>query len=305
MLVLGTGIGMSMQILTIVVQSTVAYQDLGVGTSGVTFFRTLGSSFGAAVFGAVFSNVLNNRLPAAIAASPGVDPAHVSSPQALHSYPDATIAPIVATYAHAMHVVFLSAIPVGVVAFVVSLFLKQVPLRGTAREAAQDVGEGFGMPDNTDASQQLQAAIARVVRTKGRTELPAVRQGAGSALGNSDGWTVGQVYLRSRLGRPTSLGEIASLYRVPADVLEPAFARAVAGGYILSQDGELDLTPAGREEVDKLIAAFRGWLAGELADWGADDDAELDTALGDLATKFVNQDPQHLAGPVGLFATIG
>src|SRR4051794_3223808 len=48
MLVLGLGIGMSMQVLTIVVQSTVRYEDLGVGTSGVTFFRTLGSSFGAA-----------------------------------------------------------------------------------------------------------------------------------------------------------------------------------------------------------------------------------------------------------------
>jgi hypothetical protein len=111
MLVLG--IGMSMQILTIVVQSTVAYHDLGVGTSGVTFFRTLGSSFGAAVFGAVYSNVLNDRLPAAVAASPGVDPAAVTSPQALHAYPDAQIAPIVDAYAHAIHVVFLAAIPVA------------------------------------------------------------------------------------------------------------------------------------------------------------------------------------------------
>jgi predicted MFS family arabinose efflux permease len=51
MTVLGIGIGLSMQVLTIIVQNTVSYQDLGVATSGVTFFRTLGSSFGAAVFG--------------------------------------------------------------------------------------------------------------------------------------------------------------------------------------------------------------------------------------------------------------
>ena len=51
MLVLGIGIGLAMQVLTIVVQSTVAYEDLGVATSGVTFFRTLGSSFGVPVFG--------------------------------------------------------------------------------------------------------------------------------------------------------------------------------------------------------------------------------------------------------------
>ena len=69
MLVLGIGIGLCMQVLTIIVQSTVDYRDLGVATSGVTFFRTLGSSFGAAVFGAFFANALNARLPAAIAAS--------------------------------------------------------------------------------------------------------------------------------------------------------------------------------------------------------------------------------------------
>ncbi|NED87263.1 MFS transporter, partial [Streptomyces sp. SID11233] len=51
MFVLGVGIGLSMQVLTIAVQNTVDYSDLGAATSGVTFFRTLGSSFGTAVFG--------------------------------------------------------------------------------------------------------------------------------------------------------------------------------------------------------------------------------------------------------------
>ena len=120
MLVLGIGIGLCMQVLTIIVQSTVAYRDLGVATSGVTFFRTLGSSFGAAVFGTVFSNVLADRLPLALAASPGVDPRVIASPQQLHAYPAAQIAPIVDAYAHAIHVVFLSAVPVAIVGFVVA-----------------------------------------------------------------------------------------------------------------------------------------------------------------------------------------
>jgi EmrB/QacA subfamily drug resistance transporter len=303
MLVLGIGIGMSMQVLTIVVQSTVAYHDLGVGTSGVTFFRTLGSSFGAAVFGAVFSNVLNDRLPAAVAASPGVDPAAVSSPQALHAYPPEQIAPIVEAYAHAMHVVFLAAIPVALTAFVVALFLKQVPLRGTARETAPDVGEGFGVPEAADARQQLQAAIARLLRSKGRAELPTVRAESGAAFDDSDGWTVGQVYLRARLDRTATLPEIARLYHLPAQVLEPAFARAADRGYLTMQDGQLSLTRSGEAEVDKLVTALRGWLADQLADWDLDD-PELDDALGDLATKFVDQDPRPAPGPVGLFATV-
>ena len=201
MLVLGIGIGLCMQVLTIVVQSTVAYADLGVATSGVTFLRTLGSSFGAAVFGTVFSNVLADRLPLALAASPGVDPRAVASPQQLHAYPAAKIAPIVDAYAHATHVVFLSVVPVAVLGFVVSWFLKEVPLRGTARAAASDVGEGFGVPEPADSTEQLSVAISRLLRTRGRQTLPELRRGSGSTLGSSDAWCVYQVHLRERMER--------------------------------------------------------------------------------------------------------
>ncbi len=44
MLVFGIGIGLTMQILTIAVQNTVEYHDLGVATSGITFLRTLASA---------------------------------------------------------------------------------------------------------------------------------------------------------------------------------------------------------------------------------------------------------------------
>ena len=222
MLVLGLGIGSSMQVLTIVVQSTVRYEDLGVATSGVTFFRTLGSSFGAAVFGTVYANVLKDQLPTAIAASPGVNPAAVTTPEALHAYPAAQIAPIVDAYAHTIHVIFLVAVPVPIVAFVLALFLKQVPLRGTARETASAVGEGFGMPEGSDANQQLQLAIARLIQHKGRTELPRVRAGSGAAFDTADAWVVGQFYLRTRLGRDVGIEEIARRYHLPAAVLEPA-----------------------------------------------------------------------------------
>lgn len=62
MFVLGLGIGLSMQVLTIAVQNTVDYADLGTATSGVTFFRTLGSSFGTAVFGTIYANSLGPNL---------------------------------------------------------------------------------------------------------------------------------------------------------------------------------------------------------------------------------------------------
>lgn len=77
MLVLGLGIGLSMQVLTIAVQNTVDYSDLGTATSGVTFFRTLGSAFGTAVFGTIYANTLGPNLKDGIAAAAraGGDPA--------------------------------------------------------------------------------------------------------------------------------------------------------------------------------------------------------------------------------------
>ena len=54
LVILGAGIGLSMQVLVLIVQNTSNFEDLGVATSGVTFFRTIGSSFGAAIFGSLF-----------------------------------------------------------------------------------------------------------------------------------------------------------------------------------------------------------------------------------------------------------
>ena len=62
MLVLGIGLGCVMQVLVLVVQNAVPYSELGVATSGATFFRSIGGSFGTAIFGAIFSNVLVGNL---------------------------------------------------------------------------------------------------------------------------------------------------------------------------------------------------------------------------------------------------
>ena len=78
------GIGLCMQVLMLVVQNTSSFADLGVATSGVTFFRTIGSSFGAAIFGSLFANFLAGRIGPALAAS-GAPPRAAESPQALHA----------------------------------------------------------------------------------------------------------------------------------------------------------------------------------------------------------------------------
>ncbi|MGW0899661.1 MDR family MFS transporter, partial [Streptomyces goshikiensis] len=119
MFVLGTGIGLSMQVLTIAVQNTVDYADLGTATSGVTFFRTLGSAFGAAVFGTIYANSLGPALKSGVAEAArltGQDPAQLakaaSSPAGVHGLDPRAAGPVIEAYADALHTVFLWTVPV-------------------------------------------------------------------------------------------------------------------------------------------------------------------------------------------------
>src|SRR6476660_4148572 len=55
MLVVGVGIGLVMQVLVLVVQNDAAPENIGVATATATFFRSVGGSFGVAIFGAIFA----------------------------------------------------------------------------------------------------------------------------------------------------------------------------------------------------------------------------------------------------------
>ncbi len=294
MFVLGIGIGLSMQVLTIIVQNTARYQDLGVATSAVTFFRTLGSSFGTAVFGAIYSNGLSSRLAAALAHSPGVNPKAITTPATLHRYPASAIRLIVAAYSDTLHVVFLWGVPVAGLAFVVSLFLKEVPLRESARADTGDMGGGFGMPDS-DSMQQLERSLGRLLQREGRDHLPALRAASGTMLNDADGWCVGQVRIRHDLGLPTSLDAIANRIRIPAAVLAPAFDHAISAGYLAGPYDNLALTKAGADESDKFVRELKAWVATRLAPVGGDNPAALDQALEHLARVAMTDEEPVLA----------
>ena len=152
------------------------------------------------------------------------------------------------------------------------------------------------MPEGADAKQQLQLAVARLLQRKGRTHLPLVRERSGSTFGPADGWAVGQVYLRARLDRPAD-------HRGDQPALPAAGRRSRARlrgrdrrGYLVGTDGGLRLTQRGQDEIGKVITAMRAWLAEELSDWDVDD-AQLTAALGDLATRFVEESPELTPQP--------
>lgn len=135
MLVLGLGLGGVMQVLVIAVQNAVPYSYLGTATSAATFFRSIGGSFGVAIFGAIFNSRLALNLPKYLpkSALSVIHGTNVTlSPAALDKLPHLVKHGFIEAFAHSLHVVFLFAVPVAILGFVIALFIPEVPLRKTA-----------------------------------------------------------------------------------------------------------------------------------------------------------------------------
>ncbi|MCU7826059.1 MFS transporter [Kitasatospora sp. DSM 101779] len=298
MLVLGAGIGLCMQVLTIAVQNTVDYADLGTSTSGVTFFRTLGSSFGTAVFGTIYTNTLGDRLAEGIATSArltGADPAALaraaSNPKDLHALPADQAAPIVDAYADTLHTVFLWTVPVAAVGFVVALFLKQVRLRDSTRATSTDMGEGFASPVSGDSARVLELAVAKIIRGTDQQTAREIVARSGTRLDTAVAWAVMQVELFTRTVGHASLTLIAARRRLPGEVLEPVFDRAVGEGWLSRVNGYFMHTEAGQREAEQIGHAWAQWLNEQLErEAGRPRSAELRAAVDTIAKRLIAED---------------
>lgn len=159
MAVVGLGIGLVMQVLVLAVQNSVAAEDLGTATSATTFFRSMGGAFGVAIFGAVFNNRLDAYLRE-IAGGRAIDSSALrAGPEAVKRLPVEVRAAVVDAFARALHVMFLWAIPVAALGFVLVLFLREQPLRESAHIGMEAVGEDLGVAFETavdpDAAPRL------------------------------------------------------------------------------------------------------------------------------------------------------
>jgi MFS family permease len=146
-LVFGLGLGLFMQVLTLVVQNAVPMKQMGVATSSVTFFRSMGGAIGASALGAVLTAGIAAELPrflppAALAGSGGsgskvaqfiqspavLDKLKITHP-ALHEG-------IIQAYSHAIDRLFLVAVPVSILSIIAALFINQVKLRASNTQPA-------------------------------------------------------------------------------------------------------------------------------------------------------------------------
>ncbi len=155
----GAGLGLSMQTIVIALQNSVEFKDMGVATSSNTFFRSLGSVFGTAIFGTILTNRVGHYLttnfqeltatnPGAVA---GFDLAKLEGIQnntaVLQTLPPVIQTTAIDAFVHSFQIVFLAAAPVTALGFILALLLRELPLRtskdyAAAREDA--AGESLG-----------------------------------------------------------------------------------------------------------------------------------------------------------------
>ena len=156
-IVLGSGMGMTMQIMILATQNAVPTDSIGTGTAAVTFFRSLGGAFGTSLFGAVFIAGLAHWIPRLV---PGAAATHIHvngsfsmSPAELHAFPPEVQHGILDSFVRSLHTVFLVGVPIAVVMFVGTLFLKQLPLRSASglQRPSEDLAMSMGEVGSADA----------------------------------------------------------------------------------------------------------------------------------------------------------
>ncbi|MFG3703413.1 MDR family MFS transporter [Micromonospora sp. NPDC047670] len=189
MVVIGVGLGLCMQSLILAVQNAVSMRDLGAGTSSATFFRSLGGSFGVAILGAVLSSRLTSeladRLPgaiaqlppqqqAAVAASGGAD-VSINDPATVLALPAPVRAAVQAAFVESLHLVFLTAGLIAIVAVLVTLALPNDKLRGAGPSGTTGGTDGLGgeapAPGGKPLSRESKEEAAAEMEAKSQTLL--------------------------------------------------------------------------------------------------------------------------------------
>ncbi|MFE6825524.1 DHA2 family efflux MFS transporter permease subunit [Streptomyces sp. NPDC057690] len=295
--VFGLGLGLVMQVLVLIVQNAVGYEDLGVATSGATFFRSIGASFGVAIFGTIFSGRLGDKLTDAFA---GVQlPSGVSvdglesDPRGIAELPSSLRPQALDAYASAITDVFLYAAPVALAGFVLAWFLKEDPLRGSV--TAPDVTETLASnPVERSSYDEVCRALSVIGTREGRREIyRKITALAGQDLLPASSWLLLRI---KRYGsvEPSVLSENST---VPLPVIIEAVRQIEGRGLAVREGLDMMLTAEGREVADRLAAVREESLAELLGDWwGPDRPTDLVQLVKELNSELCGSDREQPHG---------
>ncbi|MBB4892654.1 EmrB/QacA subfamily drug resistance transporter [Streptomyces olivoverticillatus] len=265
--VFGFGLGLVMQVLVLIVQNAVGYENLGVATSGATFFRSIGASFGVSVFGTIFTNKLGPRITDALAGAtlpPGVTPTALQAdPRAVDRLPAAQRSGVLAAYSQSITDVFLYAVPPALVAFALAWLLKEEPLRASV--TAPDTTEVLSSnPVERSSLEECARALSVLGSREGRRKVyEKITRSAGLDLHPAATWMLLRIH-RFGSAEPFLLAERVD---VPLRLVTEAARELEARGLAVRDGLPLVLTDEGRRQAELLFRAREQMLADLLGDW--------------------------------------
>ncbi|UJV43866.1 EmrB/QacA family drug resistance transporter [Streptomyces sp. AMCC400023] len=306
--VFGAGLGLVMQVLVLIVQNAVSYEDLGVATSGATFFRSIGASFGVAVFGTVFAGHLGDKLTDALDGA--TLPAGVTveglkaDPREIAELPAALRPPVLDAYASSITDVFVYAAPVALLGFVLAWFLREDRLRAsvTAPDATETLASN---PVERSSYDEVCRALSVLGSREGRREIyRKITARAGYDLLPATSWLLLRIR-RYGWAEPAVLAERST---VPLDVIMAA-TRQAEERRLARRDGiDLVLTDTGHQTADRLAKAREDSLAELLGDWwGRDRPTDLIRLVEELNAELCGSDEErpHAAGAITRRPNVG
>ncbi len=305
MFIFGAGLGLVMQILVVAVQNAVRYEDLGAATSGVNFFRQIGGSFGAAVFGAVYANQLAGNVAHFGVQLPANSGTQTFTPEQLSHLPPNVHYALVHGVSLTVQHLFMIAVPIGVLAFALSWLLPEGELRQSVRTGA-DTGEAFAMPSDRTSLQEVQRTLEAASRRENRADVyRSLAERAHLSLEPRACWLL----YRLAEAPGVSLVELARQLDVPVERLETGAAE-LAGAGMIRLDGSSGLGPGdgggalpdervlitgeGRAAIDQLTEARRAGLSDLLDGWDPDQHPELTELVRNLAQSLLADDEKLL-----------
>lgn len=292
--VFGAGLGLVMQVLVLVVQNAVGYADLGVATSGATFFRSIGASFGVAIFGTIFTSRLGEELTTALSGipvPPAASPARLEAdPRAIAALPPTVRPRVLDAYSTAITDVFLYAVPVVLLAFVISWFLKEDKLRASV--TAPDVTETLASnPVQRSSREEAARALSLLGTREGRVHIyEKITARAGYDLMPASSWLL----LRIAKYGSVDPAVLAERTPVPLKVVTEAARQVEERGLAVRQGLALVLTDRGRESAERLSGARQESLAELLGDWwGPERPTDLVQLVEELSRELCGSDAEE------------
>jgi hypothetical protein len=257
-----------------------------VATSGATLFRSIGGSLGTAILGAIFSSRLSEELKSVL---PTGAAAHVGTggqvnPEQIAHLPPELRSGYLHAFTNALSSVFIVASAVGVAAFALSWFIRELPLRETV--ATGDLGDTYAAPRDGASLAEVVNMIGRLERREGGREM-VTRMAARAGVNLSPA----ACWLLARLSEhdPPDLSGLAAGFSVDLGTLADARDELAGEAMISTAPGApsgYGLTDHGHATLERLTTTGEQRLSDLLQCWRPEEHEELARLIATLAREF-------------------